>query len=224
MEKLHGNLITGSNPKILLMWILIFFGMNLSNKTYSQTNQQKQRTNKLYSSIETDPLIWKGLVNNATRFESRMIFRLTKFPRLRFGIIGYAGKWNSKFGRDLLLTKDFPESNWEVNQNGAGAETQYRIGFGAERGGFLPGVRVQWNQFKYRQNKIIKGEANHLALTPQLGYQWFPFSKAGFYLLPWTGLQIPVAGTDKIIIDGVRRDTRKIIPWATVLVGWELKF
>lgn len=149
---------------------------------------------------------------------------MSKVPHMRFGLIGYAGKWDSKFGRDLILTKDFPESNWVVTHNGVGAETQYRLGFGSERGGLLPGVRVQWNQFKYQQNKAVKGEANHLALMPQLGYQWFPFEKIGFYFLPWTGVQLPVVGTNRIVIDGVQRETRKVIPWVTVLIGWEFKF
>ena len=218
--KRHSIFLTHSGRFLLFILILVLS----TQKTYSQDSNKKHKSKKLYSSIETDPLIWKGIVNNAVRFESRMVFRLTQLPHLRFGIIGYAGKWDSKFGRDLVLTKDFPESNWVVNQNGVGAEIQYRIGFGSERGGLLPGIRTQWNQFKYRQNKTVKGEANHLALTPQLGYQWFPFAKAGFYLLPWTGVQLPVAGTDKITIDGSLRNTRKIIPWATVLVGWELKF
>ena len=80
---------------------------------------------------------------------------------------------------------------------------------------------MQWNQFLYSQNNIQKGEANHFVLTPQIGFQWFPFKKFGLYVLPWVGVQMPVLGSEKIPLNQELRQTQKLIPIFTAHIGWE---
>jgi dihydroflavonol-4-reductase len=103
-------------------------------------------------------------------------------------------------------------------------EAQYQFRLGLKRGGLQAGLRLQWNQFFYTQDGSKKGEANHLVITPQIGFQWFPFKNMGLYVLPWTGVQIPTLGTNKTAINGEERNTRKIMPIVTAHVGWEFNF
>lgn len=177
-----------------------------------------------FLSIESDPAFWVGTIPNGLGFDANIDVRCKKNPKLRLGILGYSGKWTGELGKTILLTNDFKESNWETQWNGCGMEAQYQFRFGMKRGGLQPGTRLQWNQFNYSQNGIKKGTANHFVVTPQIGFQWFPFKKLGFYVLPWTGVQIPIAGTDKLNINGINNETRKIMPITTAHLGWEFKF
>ncbi len=181
-------------------------------------------TAKVFVSIETDPAFWAGTLPNGLGFDANVDLRLAALPRLRLGVLGYSGKWSGEFGKTILLTNDFTENNWETQWNGIGIEAQYQFRFGLKRGGLQPGLRLQWNQFIYRQYNSRKGEANHLVITPQVGFQWFPFNNIGLYILPWAGVQIPATGTDKIIIDGAEKATRKIMPVVTAHIGWEFKW
>lgn len=178
---------------------------------------------KVFASIESDPAFWFGTLPNGAGFDANIDFRLARLPKWRFGTLVYSGKWSGSLGKNILLTDDFYENNWLTQWNGIGMEAQHQFRCGLQRGGLQPGVRVQWNQFVYsRENTVAK--ANHLVLTPQIGFQWFPFKRVGFYILPWTGIQLPVLGTDKIMINGEERDTRRNMFVATVHIGWEFKF
>lgn len=206
-----------------LLTLIVFFLIS-SVTVFGQNIKTKSDSSKIFVSIETDPAFWVGTLPNGLGFDANINLRLAKYPRLRFGILGYSGKWSGEFGKTILLTNDFTEDNWETQWNGIGLEAQYQFRFGLERGGLLSGVRLQWNQFLYSQTNIQKGEANHFVITPQVGFQWFPFKKIGLYVLPWAGVQIPTLGTDKIIIDGNERATRNIIPVVTAHIGWEFEF
>ncbi|MGV3612305.1 MAG: NAD-dependent epimerase/dehydratase family protein [Fluviicola sp.] len=203
---------------------LILFFMIASITVFGQRMNPQSDTAKIFVSIETDPAFWVGTLPNGLGFDANVDFRLNKYPRLRFGILGYSGKWSGEFGKAVLLTKDFAEDNWETQWNGLGVEVQYQFRFGLKRGGLQPGLRLQWNQFFYHQSNIMKAEANHFVLTPQIAFQWFPFKKIGLYVLPWVGVQIPTFGTNKLIIDDSERSTRKIMPVITAHIGWEFKF
>jgi dihydroflavonol-4-reductase len=202
---------------MLLLWL---FSTHLS----AQTEQKTTDSTQISVSIETDPAFWVSTLPNGLGFDANVDFRFKKQPRLRLGILAYSGKWQGNFGKTLLLTDAFIENNWETQWNGLGIEAQYQFRFGSKRGGLQPGIRAQWNQFIYNQNQLKKGEANHLVITPQVGFQWFVFKNSGFYILPWAGVQIPILGTDKISINGTLRETRKIIPVVTAHVGWEFNF
>lgn len=203
---------------------LIVFFLVASTTLFGQNSKLKTDSTKVFVSIETDPAFWVGTLPNGLGFDANIDFRLAKHPHLRFGILGYSAKWSGEFGKSVLLTKDFTEDNWVTQWNGIGVEAQYQFRLGLKRGGLQPGLRLQWNQFLYNQNNIQKGEANHFVITPQVGFQWFPFKKIGLYVLPWAGVQIPTLGTDKLMINGAERDTRKIMPVVTAHIGWEFKF
>jgi dihydroflavonol-4-reductase len=179
---------------------------------------------KVYVSIETDPAFWVGTLPNSVGFDANINFRLARLPRLRLGVLGYYGKWSGDLGKAILLTRDFTENNWATQWNGLGIEAQYQYRAGLSRGGLQPGLRLQWNQFIYSQNNTYEGEANHFVVTPQVGFQWFPFKAIGLYVLPWTGVQIPALGTDKLTVGGAERATRKIMPIVTAHIGWEFRF
>lgn len=203
---------------------LIAFFLVGSTILFGQNPKPKADSTKVFVSLETDPAFWVGTLPNGLGFDANMDFRLAKHPSLRFGILGYSGKWSGEFGKTVLLTKDFTEDNWVTQWNGIGVEAQYQFRFGLQRGGLQPGLRLQWNQFIYYQDNFKKGEANHFVITPQVGFQWFPFKRIGLYVLPWAGVQIPTLGTDKIMINGAEIDTRKIMPVVTAHIGWEFKF
>ena len=203
---------------------LVVFFLVASTTLFGQNLKLKSDSTKVFVSIETDPAFWVGTLPNGLGFDANIDVRLAKFPRLRFGILGYSGKWSGSFGKTILLTKDFTENNWVIQWNGIGVEAQYQFRFGLQRGGLQPGLRLQWNQFIYSQDNLKKGEANHFVMTPQVGFQWFPFKNIGLYVLPWAGVQIPTIGTHKIIIDNAERATRKIMPVLTAHIGWEFKF
>jgi dihydroflavonol-4-reductase len=200
--------------------VILFFGV--STTSFAQYSRASSDSAKYFVSVETDPAFWVGILPNGLGFDANIDFRLAKHPRLRFGVLGYSGKWGGSFGKTVLLTSDFQEDNWVTQWNGVGVEAQYQ--FGSKRGGLQPGLRMQWNQFVYNQDNFKKGEANHFVMTPQIGFQWFPFKKLGFYILPWAGVQMPILGTNKIIMEGIERNTRKMMPVVTAHVGWEFKF
>lgn len=206
----------------LSAWIVLLW--SFSTQLSAQTEQKTTNFTKFSVSIETDPAFWVNTLPNNLGFDANVDVKFRKQPRLRVGILVYAGKWKGDFGKTLLLTDAFIEKDWATQWNGLGIEAQYQFRLGSKRGGLLPGVRTQWNQFIYSQNNLKKGEANHLVITPQVGFQWFVFKKSGFYILPWAGVQIPILGTDKISINGTLRATRKIIPVVTAHIGWEFNF
>ncbi len=107
--------------------------------------------------------------------------------------------------------------------NGFAIETQYLFNLGLARGGLLTGLRTQWNNLEFFKDKNSKATANHIMITPQIGFQWFPFKKLGFYALPWAGFQQDILGTDKVSIDGIETNTRKSNPIITFQIGWEFK-
>lgn len=203
---------------------LITFFLLASAAVFGQNPKPQNDSATACVSIETDPAFWAGTLPNGLGFDANADFRVTKLPHLRFGILGYSGKWAGSFGKRILLTEDFAENNWVTQWNGIGIEAQYQFRFGLKRGGLQPGLRLQWNQFIYRQDNTGKGTANHFVMTPQIGFQWFPFRSLGLYILPWAGVQIPVTGSDKIIINGAERATRKNMTVATAHIGWEFKF
>lgn len=177
-----------------------------------------------YISIETDPAFWIGTLPNGAGFDANIDVKLKPLPNWRLGVLLYRGAWSGAFGKQLLLNEtDFFETDWNILWSGGGIELQRPFKMNLKRGGLQPGLRLQWNQFIYRQNNIRKGDANHFVLTPQIGFQWFPFKKYGLYLLPWAGIQLPMAGTDKRIINETNRHTRKAMPVVTVHLGWEFK-
>jgi dihydroflavonol-4-reductase len=197
--------------------------MLASTMAFGQHSQPAADSAAFFVSVETDPAFWIGTLPNGLGFDANVDFRLAKLPRLRFGILGYSGKWSGDFGKRILLTDDFTEDQWETKWNGIGVEAQYQFRLGLKRGGLQPGVRLQWNQFIYSLDHAKKGEANHLVVTPQIGFQWFPFKGIGLYILPWAGIQLPAFGTDKLILNGEQRDTRKMMPVVTAHIGWEFK-
>lgn len=223
MIYLNNKRIEKKQPLNKLATLFVFF-LVASTTLFGQNPKPKSDSTKVFVSIETDPAFWVGTLPNGLGFDANIDFRLAKHPSLRFGILGYSGKWSGEFGKTILLTKDFTEDNWVTQWNGIGVEAQYQYRFGLQRGGLQPGLRLQWNQFIYSQDNCKKGEANHFVITPQIGFQWFPLKKIGLYVLPWAGVQIPTLGTDKIMINGAERDTRKIMPVVTAHIGWEFKF
>ena len=202
---------------------LVFISITAS-PVFAQYSKPGKDSTLFFASVETDPAFWAGTLSNGFGFDANIDFRLTKYPHLRFGILGYSGKWSGDLGKSILLTNDFTENNWATQWNGLGIETQRQFRLGLERGGLQPGIRLQWNQFVYTQDNITKGKANHFTITPQVGFQWFPFQKIGLYVLPWAGVQIPVLGTDQISINGEERATRQLMPVVTAHIGWEFKF
>lgn len=204
---------------ITLFTLSIFNGF--AQSANQQSEKQQSETVDFYVSIETDPAFWVGTLANGVGFDANVDFRLKSIPNLRFGVLGYSGIWSGAFGKTLLLTERFTENDWTKQWNGLGIEAQYQFRLGLKRGGLQPGVRLQWNQFRYSQNAAATFEANHFVITPQVGFQWFPFANIGLYLLPWAGVQVPVAGTDAVFVNNQSRATRKIMPVITAHIGWE---
>jgi dihydroflavonol-4-reductase len=223
MIYLNNKHIDKKQPLNKLATLIVFF-LVASTTLFGQNSKTKTNSTKVFVSVETDPAFWVGTLPNGLGFDANIDFRLAKHPNLRFGILGYSGEWSGEFGKTVLLTKDFTEDNWVTKWNGIGMEAQYQFRLELKRGGLQPGLRLQWNQFIYEQNNFKKGEANHFVITPQVGFQWFPFKKIGLYVLPWAGVQIPTLGTDKLMINGAERDMRKIMPVVTAHIGWEFKF
>lgn len=214
--------------KIILSTLLFLFALTITAVAQtnvaadSANNSANNSTTSLYVSLETDPAFWVGTLANGVGFDANVDFRLKSIPNLRFGVLGYSGIWSGAFGKSLLLTDDFTENDWKTQWNGVGIEAQYQFRLGLERGGLQPGVRLQWNQFRYSQTtNNTEAEANHFVITPQVGFQWFPFRDVGLYLLPWAGVQVPLFGTDRLIVNGQDRATRRLLPVVTVHIGWE---
>lgn len=204
---------------IAALIILLPFSGNAKGVTIKNTDSL-QVSNSI--SVETDPAFWFSVLPHGPGIDGNIDFKFARFPHWRLGILGYAGKWGGEFGRKLLLTEDFTETDWEISWNGIGTEAQYRFNTKQTKGGFIAGGRIQWNQFVYRSpGNSEAGRANHFVLTPQIGYQWFPVKKWGLYLLPWAGVQVPVAGSDQIFIHSLARDTRKSMVVVTAHIGWE---
>jgi dihydroflavonol-4-reductase len=204
---------------LLVVVFFLFF-----SSIFAQKIQAFSDSTKVTVSVETDPAFWVGTLPNGLGFDANFDFIIPKMPHLRFGILACSGKWSGSFGKTVLLTNDFNENNWVTQWNGLGIEMQYIFRLGLKRGGLQPGLRLQWNQFQYNQKALKKGEANHFVITPQVGFQWFPFKNLGLYLLPWAGVQVPIRGTDKIVIDGQEKNTRKLMPVVTAHIGWAFHF
>lgn len=204
---------------LILLWLFGTLTLTAhAQQTQAPTTAPKQ---PFYVSVETDPAFWLSTLPNGGAFDLNLNIRPARYPRLRLGVMGYTGRWSGDLAKSLLLTPDFKEDNWQTQWNGAGLEAQYQFRFGLPRGGLQPGLRLQWNQFVYRQDAQRKADADHLVLTPQVGFQWFPFKKLGLYVLPWAGIQLPVAGTDQVTISQEQRQTQKPIPVLTAHIGWE---
>ncbi len=221
MVYLRSKQTGGKRTSVKSLSLLVVFLFCTLFSVLGQGHPATSDSAKVFVSIETDPAFWVGTLSNGPGFDANVDLRLGSIPHWRFGLLGYTGKWNGPFGKSVLLTSDFTEDNWLTQWNGLGLEAQYQFRLGLERGGLQPGLRIQWNQFRYSQETILKGEANHLALTPQVGFQWFPFKRINLYLLPWTGVQLPVFGTDQLVINGQERSTRRSMLVATVHIGWE---
>jgi dihydroflavonol-4-reductase len=171
-------------------------------------------------SIETDPVFWVGTVANGPAADFNVDFTFAAVPGLRVGALGWSGRWSGGFAQAAVMPAGFPEDDWSVRWSGAGVEAQYQLHLGLARGGLTPGLRVQWNQFRFDRGADVLAEANHLVITPQSGFQWFPFRAIGLYVLPWIGVQLPLAGTDTVITDEGERSTRRVLPVVTAHVGW----
>lgn len=185
------------------------------------TAQSLGRDSVTHVSVETDPAFWWGTLPNGLGFDANINLKLKKLPQLRLGLLFYSGKWDGAFAKALLLTDDFKIGNWQTTWSGAGMEAQYQFRLGLSRGGLQPGLRLQWNRFTYGSDGDLKATANHFAVTPQLGFQWFPFKSCGFYVLPWAGLQIPLVGTSVLSFPDIQRQTRKDLMVVTAHLGWE---
>lgn len=171
-------------------------------------------------SVETDPVFWVGTVPNGVAADFNVDLTVAAVPGLRVGLLGWSGRWAGDFGRAAVLPAAFSEPDWAVRWSGAGVEAQYQFRLGLARGGLSPGLRVQWNHFGFDRGGPVLATANHFVVTPQLGFQWFPFKALGLYVLPWAGVQLPVAGTDQLSTPEGERSTRRILPVITAHVGW----
>jgi dihydroflavonol-4-reductase len=204
----------------ILMVLCVLFS------TVSRAQTSKVSTDTIpargYLSIETAPPYWVLTLGNGFAFSGCISYKLKQNPKIRFGILGYSGRWKDRV-RDFLLTDDFKSDNWEAQWNGIAFESHYIFNLGLKRGGLLTGLRTQWNNITYFQNGQEKGTANHIMLTPQVGFQWFPIKNSGLYFLPWAGYMTDLLGTDKINVDGVETNTRKNNTIITFQVGWEFK-
>ncbi len=63
-------------------------------------------------------------------------------------------------------------------------------------------------------------ETDHLVVTPQVGFQWFPFEQLGLSVLPWAGVQLPIAGTTTVSTSEGPHQTRRVLPVVTAHLGW----
>jgi dihydroflavonol-4-reductase len=171
-------------------------------------------------SVETDPVFWIGTIPNGLAFDANVDLTVSRLPGLRFGVLGFSGLWSGSLGQSVVLPSSFSELDWRVRWSGAGVESQYQFRLGLDRGGLGFGIRLQWNQFRYERAGRIEAQADHFAVTPQVGFQWYPFRKIGFYVLPWAGVQLPVAGTTLVETAEALRETRKILPVVTAHLGW----
>ena len=171
-------------------------------------------------SVETDPAFWVGTASHGAAVDVNVDVTLAVVPRLRFGVLAWSGRWQGAFARAAVLPASFREADWAVRWSGAGLEAQYQLWRRHGRGGLSPGLRVQWNHFDFDRGGPRLAQADHFVLTPQVGYQWFPFTDRGVYLLPWVGVQLPLLGTRSVATAEGQRDSRKILPVATVHVGW----
>ncbi|MCU0696979.1 MAG: hypothetical protein MUC96_10650 [Myxococcaceae bacterium] len=170
-------------------------------------------------SVETDPVFWVGTVPNGPAVDLNVDVTLAAVPGLRVGVLGWSGRWSGDFGRAAVLPSAFSEPEWAVRWSGLGVEAQYQFRLGLERGGLGPGVRLQWSRFAFDRG-AVEAVADHFVITPQVGFQWFPFRALGLYLLPWAGVQLPVAGTGTVMTTEGARDTRRILLVVTAHVGW----
>lgn len=100
--------------------VALFFLASIS--AFAESLQPKADSSKMFVCLETDPAFSVGKLPNGLGFDANIDFRLAKHPRLRFGILGYSGKWSGDFGKTLLLTEDFKEDNWATKWNGIGIE------------------------------------------------------------------------------------------------------
>lgn len=171
-------------------------------------------------SIETDPVFWVGTLPNGAGVDANVDLTLAAVPGLRVGVLGYSGRWAGPFGRAVIVPPAFFEPDWSTRWSGAGVEAQYQLHFGLGRGGLGVGLRLQWNHFDFDRGRGLEAVANHFVVTPQVGFQWYPFRALGLYVLPWAGVQLPVAGTSSVQTAEGPRETRRVLPVFTAHVGW----
>lgn len=169
-------------------------------------------------SVETDPAFWVGAAANGPAIDLNVDFTARAAPGLRFGAFGWSGRWDGPLARAVILPSAFAEQDWAVRWSGIGAEVQFQHRIGRSELG--PGMRVQWSHFRFDRGGMAEATADHAVWTPQFVFQWFPVPGWGLYLLPWAGVQVPVAGTREVQTAEGRRDTRRLLPVVTAHVGW----
>jgi dihydroflavonol-4-reductase len=171
-------------------------------------------------SLETDPVFWVGTLPNGPGLDGNLDVTVRALPGWRLGVLGWAGTWSGALAHTVVLPSDFVAPDWAVRWNGAGIEGQYQWRLGLARGGLGVGLRVQWNQFQYLRSGALEAQADHLVVTPQVGFQWFPFEQLGLYLLPWAGVQLPIAGTTTVSTSEGPHQSRRVLPVVTAHLGW----
>lgn len=177
------------------------------------------RSNAFTLSIETDPLFFIGSKNSNNLYDLNVDFKFERVQSYRFGLFLWSGELNSQLS-ELLLPKSFADQATGLTWKGYGFEIQY-LQNPNSKGSFLYGIRLQKNSYSII-NSTQEIQYEHQVLTPQIGYQYFFSNKSeGFYLLPWVGAQIPIAGDNQVNdFTGTQTESRKLLPILTIHIGY----
>jgi len=95
-----------------------------------------------------------------------------------------------------------------------------RYHFSASRKGFLGEVGVGAEEFRIRIGEKVHGQTNGF-ISPAIGFVWFPWKAAGFYVLPKITANIIVGrGSEEKLKETTFR-LKPVFPAPSLAVGWK---
>ena len=135
----------------------------------------------------------------------------------RFGIDNYAGDTPSSF-----LASDLQA--WHVRYAAYGVQAQYFItdwfGWDGWPKGLFIGTFVVAHRWQYR---IGNGQTDtfRAGVTPELGLQYMPIPRCGFYVTPWVGATFDVRLAGSPDVGAQHYPESAVSPIVTLHVGYE---
>jgi hypothetical protein len=162
-------------------------------------------------SMETDPTTAADWALGSFAYSTHVLLK-PPIAHWRFGLDNYEGDVPAQF-----LSGD--AAPFRVRYAAWGAQAQFFLS-SASRGLFV-GSFVVVHRWTYRLDEEATSTWR-LGMTPEVGFQWLLFGRAGLYVTPWIGATIDarVAGSPQV--GGRTYPENAVSPIVTLHVGYEL--
>ena len=161
-----------------------------------------QGTKSLGITVEIDPApFFSGGYSFAAGYE---------FDHVRFSV--------NLFSSEL---PDFAvQKNWNAKID-IGSAIRFQYYFNKERTGFYPGIQFGVLRMRYHHDSGSEySYSNQVAITPTVGYRWFPFNSNGFYVMPAIGIGFTLSTSKEIAFGNEVYDQNKPAFIAALHLGW----